>query len=826
MQLTQIALKNFRVFEEAQLDIKPITIITGANSSGKSSVFKALMLLGENAKKNNLTKLSFESGGHILGSFESVRKRGCKVNDRIGFSLKGNFKDLTTILIYIFGQDENNGILSSSLVLANSNIPLIKLSKNTNYTLDFNAECITESNFDFKNLIQELFNKQLDNIVTVEKLYQEQEKILLEDIEKNAESNLVEEKETLEQTLKQKLIELENTYQQAKSQTNDEDELDRLDKEFNEKKEAEERQTWYVKFEGIKQKYISQAKEAESENLKETINEDYRQSVIFQIQKKIVIEQLNKSKIEELPIDLENWVQQFKDKFLSNESIAENPLNTYSAESGIEADDYIVDNLLRLDIRRAIYEYIIKEYIHLITNFIDFTHLPAVRGKQERIITFSNQNDVLENAVLNLLQKNYNPQNPNPDEKQQFIRKWLSNSIDKEKRKFEIGYDIEIETIDGNSVKLKILSDENNTEGRNLADFGLGISQLLPIILTCAIAEPHTLICIEEPETNLHPKFQSMLAEMFVDAHKTFKVQFALETHSEYLIRNLQYLIANQTITNDFVKIYYFNRPENITEGIDLVQDIPIGKDGEIEVDYEKFWKGFYDETTILQDKLEYANLKRNIADLEKITKKCLILTEDSLTDGIKILLEASGFDLNETEIQSYQNCDKIKVAFGMAEMAQKNPYIKKIIIHQDSDGEGSKRKDEADKHIQQHHLSKTYIFITEFNDIEGYFINPEHIKSLYPQIEIQELNKIIAEETEKIKNESIKNLTQKLGKNKEAAEIYFNHNPEKYRHSKEMKRKIHIRLKSLIKQSPNIIQKSEHIKIPELEAIAKEIWG
>ena len=40
-------IKNFRVFDEkgATLSIKPITILTGCNSSGKSSIVKSIVLL-------------------------------------------------------------------------------------------------------------------------------------------------------------------------------------------------------------------------------------------------------------------------------------------------------------------------------------------------------------------------------------------------------------------------------------------------------------------------------------------------------------------------------------------------------------------------------------------------------------------------------------------------------------------------------------------------------------------------------------------------------------------------------------------------------------
>ena len=44
---TKYTIKNFRVFDEkgATVDIKPITILTGCNNSGKSSIVKSMVLL-------------------------------------------------------------------------------------------------------------------------------------------------------------------------------------------------------------------------------------------------------------------------------------------------------------------------------------------------------------------------------------------------------------------------------------------------------------------------------------------------------------------------------------------------------------------------------------------------------------------------------------------------------------------------------------------------------------------------------------------------------------------------------------------------------------
>lgn len=43
---TKYTIKNFRIFDEdgETIDLKPITILTGCNSSGKSSIVKSLTM--------------------------------------------------------------------------------------------------------------------------------------------------------------------------------------------------------------------------------------------------------------------------------------------------------------------------------------------------------------------------------------------------------------------------------------------------------------------------------------------------------------------------------------------------------------------------------------------------------------------------------------------------------------------------------------------------------------------------------------------------------------------------------------------------------------
>ena len=76
--------------------------------------------------------------------------------------------------------------------------------------------------------------------------------------------------------------------------------------------------------------------------------------------------------------------------------------------------------------------------------------------------------------------------------------------------------------------------------------------------------------------------FQSKLADMFMEANELYNINFILETHSEYLIRKLQYLVANpeHSAKAEDISIYYMYHPDKIPEGQTQVVDLEIRPDG------------------------------------------------------------------------------------------------------------------------------------------------------------------------------------------------------------------------------------------------------
>lgn len=80
------------------------------------------------------------------------------------------------------------------------------------------------------------------------------------------------------------------------------------------------------------------------------------------------------------------------------------------------------------------------------------------------------------------------------------------------------------------------LKDKRNETIVTHRDVGIGVSQVLPVLVN-AYGSTRSIVAIEQPEIHLHPGLQSELADVFIEsALGERKNTFILETHSEHLI--------------------------------------------------------------------------------------------------------------------------------------------------------------------------------------------------------------------------------------------------------------------------------------------------
>jgi hypothetical protein len=141
----------------------------------------------------------------------------------------------------------------------------------------------------------------------------------------------------------------------------------------------------------------------------------------------------------------------------------------------------------------------------------------------------------------------------------------------------------------GSQIALHEIVDTYTGASLPMDQVGVGLSQLIPVIdaafstakfegldlvqriLEKAKSGPlneddlsleSSFIYIEQPELHLHPKLQSLVANMLVDAHKKTGNQIVIETHSESILLRIQKLIRNGEIPKNLVEIIYVDSME------------------------------------------------------------------------------------------------------------------------------------------------------------------------------------------------------------------------------------------------------------------------
>jgi hypothetical protein len=141
-------------------------------------------------------------------------------------------------------------------------------------------------------------------------------------------------------------------------------------------------------------------------------------------------------------------------------------------------------------------------------------------------------------------------------------------------------------------------------EGRNRIevqplDIGVGISQLLPVIVAVMSAKSG-LVAIEQPELHAHPALQVTLGDLFISQAKEHPdVTFIIETHSEHLLLRIMRRMR-ETKEGKLPEGCMPVRPEDVmvlffeTDGqCSIVREMPLNERGEL----VKAWPGgFFEE--------------------------------------------------------------------------------------------------------------------------------------------------------------------------------------------------------------------------------------
>lgn len=674
---TQFSLKNFRVFDNKQgatFNLAPITILTGCNSSGKSSVVKAILLLRdffEQLRTQNIADCKLDFGNKLakLGRFDNARnchsRKGSKMTLAYTVRPKEMNKDLRVQLTFEADKNDalNNGYLSDILITKDgSNDIILDLGRN-----GVDKDCYDIKQIDLNSICGTFLKSQLKKLAlaTAHNLlpsgFEEKEGAYFteEDLKPlNELLNILcyyftqDEYDAFYNEVKKCLGRIEEwgpdtttahiTHRQiVKAHANGLlFSLPLFDWVENVSK-SDVRQIIYEKIDANE----SDKKKFHHREYLDTILNDFEKSA-----HNTLIDYFREHEDVELILkDIEGcdgglmwitWGIGGLNKITSiADAIAYNPwfgsanaenisfstiLNTF-VEVCIFViptfwkDEMIEDKIIdggpieeyKLFVQlRKFYNDIIIQALSPIY-FRNFEYIGDSAINIQRLYS-SERDDEFGKLLLRYLdacrQNEWRDINAGD-----FINKWV--------KKFGLGDHISIsQTAEGLGLVVKLHKSANDKQGRLLADEGFGITKLIGTMINIEtsilsakrnnrstpmpvgtkrryskISRALATVAIEEPENHLHPRYQALLAEMFVDAYKNYNIHFIVETHSEYMVRKLQTLVAKKELTKDEVSLQYVYDadPEKRPKGEPHVKSIEIREDGTLR---EAFGPGFFDE--------------------------------------------------------------------------------------------------------------------------------------------------------------------------------------------------------------------------------------
>ena len=718
---TSLNIKNFRVFDEngVSFDFNPITVLTGSNSSGKSSVVKAIFLLNSflaqikraianrNAIELDKYKLDFTTyPNNLLGRFDKVVNG--KSNNKtisLGFSVYSLMLSKEVNVNLVFSADENdvlNNAFLESLEMSTDegvfysssksnpsfcNLNILKKDFVTFLLSEFaiHAYCGVESTYEFDGgMTNTEYNSRIKTIIdylnTVEKTRRDD--ILHYVRFSNANASIVDKPEHckfLEQVkedgyifsipllceLKEYNKEETESFIMSRCLNNPSEGFKAATKKVLEAYKKSEFDTFDCFFHDFEQRHLEhvvctgdflrtavkgvqmlQSGQLSLNNSFFFTNPYDTQSVSIKWDASSnYVEPSEEEKAEQKKKEIQEWEQRELTFDLLYEIVMEwnrdyeNSMSVNVANNFLTEKPYVYEEPTMFDLNFTSYHYayrLLTKFAAAVVNEVitpdwggNMSYISSSRASVSRLYTLDGKDDFsallqnyFEKKRLFLDRRHTHwPSNTEyiPD---RFINRWIE--------KFNIGKSISLD-VDKEGLGVQIrLHKSSKDEGRLLADEGYGITQLVSILLQIETAilsaqgqkvnrffrldnldkyeeqkfhyEVNT-ISIEEPEIHLHPKYQSILADMLVEACQKYNIHFVVETHSEYLIRKLQLLVSGHVEGVDadrsIVSIYYINSSEDKLK--QKVKHIGICSDGYLD---ETFGEGFYDEATKLSRQL------------------------------------------------------------------------------------------------------------------------------------------------------------------------------------------------------------------------------
>jgi AAA15 family ATPase/GTPase len=624
-----LGLKNFRIFEDQNgffEEFAAINILTGANNSGKSSIVKALQMLKNSTKGYRYPfDLDLNQQEHLLGDFDNILFD--KSKKQIDISLPFLFFGITNLFVSLtFNIPDSPNPYKAHL---RSIEVFDKIDKQILFSFKYRNAADDEKGSD-KILYEKNLKIFKEKEIEIAKLPAEEaifSNILNQPPDDNPLIAWVEWRINLEK-LKDYLGTLQPFYEKyLENQRNwDDEQIEEMDQR------AEDKKVFFIP------------------------------SAFFKWFKNDLDPQKWKEFIGNFPAD--------KKEISGNESVRERDFDQEEAfllKPEIEhnlyhkAENVLQNNLAWEDGEKentypVIAECFRMSWDKLIQRVSSINYISNIKEENAR-----GYNSTSNSPFINLLKEYLSS-----DIDAEFLEKYL--------KAFEIGRWLTVEFQPKYQLLLVSINTLND-QRRELVDFGYGIKQIILILIQVSVLakqnkrveqrytydgdvdhityEPCLLI-IEEPESNLHPKWQSLLADMLSEASRRFNIQLIIETHSEYLIRKFQTLVAKKIVKAQDVKIFYLRNLQTLPIGKKQVESLSINENGSI--DFNLFDSGFFDESYNLNTSLLNIQFYKEFEDLKNANQE-----GEAKIQETEAKLHESEAKVQEGETMIQEGLDKIQ---------------------------------------------------------------------------------------------------------------------------------------------------------------------